>query len=176
MKHLSTEQQQLAAGCFPLAVWLARRFACAWHLDGDDAESCATHTLVSAAACFDPGRGARFTTYASKAIVRSLQRLVSERRRPLAFTDLADSLGDADGPPDHRRPERADPETEELIERVRSCLPPRWWQLLWRHHAEGETLADLGREEGLSRQRISQLAAKAVKQTRRELCRPGEEV
>jgi RNA polymerase sigma factor (sigma-70 family) len=137
--------------------------------------------LLDAANRFDQTRGVPLAAYVTMIVQQRLRRAVQrwQRRQALqvCFTDM-DGLDRAANtsvldPVDPCMPE-PDGATavEEALERLRRVLPERWYAVLRLHYVEGHTLEDIGREMGVSRQRVRQIIDKAMEQARR-LC-PGE--
>jgi RNA polymerase primary sigma factor len=143
--------------------------------------------LIRAAEKFDANRGCRFSTYAIPWVRHHVRRAamnqartvripiwIQERRRagarrfPIAATPLhpedADSLvrielvaGDADPLTEFEAAERrrvVERAINQLPERLRGVLRSRFWH--------SETLADIGRRLGVSRERARQLEAEAL--------------
>jgi DNA-directed RNA polymerase specialized sigma subunit len=92
--RLNEAQQQLAAGCYHLALKLAGEFARRHDLDYDECLSTATARLVHAAARFNPGLGFRPSTFFHKCIRSALMRLLEQRtqRSRLRFVGFFDRI------------------------------------------------------------------------------------
>jgi hypothetical protein len=55
----------------------------------------------------------------------------------------------------------------ELVDRLRLALPPEVFSLMWDTLAEGRSLAEAGRERGVSRQRTQQVVTRGIAKARR---------
>jgi RNA polymerase sigma factor (sigma-70 family) len=145
--RLDDAQQQLAASGVNLARRLAGDYSRRYNLDRDECLSAAMARLVRAAALFKPELGFAFTSYAHKAIRNALWRVLdleqqNHRIRSVAF---GDNCPDA---VDHRMLEEATSEIRDMVERVRRCLSPRLWEVVWAYFAEGHTLKEVARQQG----------------------------
>lgn len=172
--RLTGEQQGLVGGCVRLAYHLARRLhRGAPHLDLEELEALALLALVEAARRFDAGRGVKFATYATRCVEGQLLYARGRMRKDAArrSAQLDPEVMGEDGrlePRDYRTPD-GDAQEGELRtkdrERVRAMLG-----LLEGRPGElrvvegimaGRSLADIGREMGVSRTRVAQLRDKA---------------
>ncbi len=154
-------------------------------LDFEDLAQEGVVGLLDAARRFEPQRGYRFSTYATWWITHRVQQAVQRARRarwlPNHEAPAPRSLpvGTLDGPLAKILPDRGGtPETatlarlrgQRLLAALRS-LPAREVTILWRHRVDGETLTQIGRDLGLSRERVRQLEALAIRRLRRRLQR-----
>lgn len=185
-ERLVTDNLALAAWCAKAAYkgWVARRIT--W----DDAVAAATLGLVEAARRFDPSRGTRFTTFAvwycrsrvqdaaTTGGVVSVPRIdrgatrreetaacaarATARHRPLA-ADWEESMPHADASAVRdaeaaaHAAARVGPLLRRLDARSREVVLAR---------LSGETLADVGRRLGVTRERVRQIQARAMRRMR----------
>jgi DNA-directed RNA polymerase specialized sigma24 family protein len=147
---------------------LARRYARRHRLDPDQCDSEACWALLAAYRCYDPerrGYEARGTTLRTWALgrvhfaLRSLRRaaLGTRRKRPVrvfATAHLAEH-GAHDPPP-------AWAEDEAARHLLRGLTPPER-HALWRRVVDGATGAQVAREMGLDRSRVTQLTCDAAR-------------
>jgi RNA polymerase sigma factor (sigma-70 family) len=130
--------------------------------------------LTCAASCYDATPGVPFGAYATLVIRRWLIQAVTvwrrvERLYQARLTDLDAGKG---GPRavDVPCPRTRDPSQlaadRELIERVRRVLPPRWFVLLRLYYVDRHTLEEIGRQIGVSRERVRTLLAEAIRRAR----------
>jgi RNA polymerase primary sigma factor len=129
-------------------------------------------TLIRASEQFDCGRGARFCTYATRAIINDFaRRFPTERRRRVRFgtgrEGLLQSLGD------HRENGRADAIDQEqsryIIRRMLGSLNGREQTILVRRFGlagDTHTLIEVGQELGISKERVRQLESRALAKLR----------
>jgi RNA polymerase sigma factor (sigma-70 family) len=137
--------------------------------------------LLDAARRFDQTRGvllgAFVTMIVQQRLRRAVQRWNQRQAHQVCFTDL-DELDSAANKPvvdlaDPCMPEADGPAAvREALERVRRVLPERSYAVLRLHYVEGHALEEIGREMGVSRQRVRQIIKQAKERARR-LC-PGE--
>lgn len=135
----------------------------------DEVLSHAQEGLLHAAERFDPARGCKFSTYAVPTIWGYVMKALypdfipkKRRRREInvrfsGSTDYDDPRSVTD-PPDHRA-ERAGDRLfqEELWEAFRKSVDPKRFRVLYSRFAEGRDLAEIGREIGITRERVRQL-------------------
>jgi RNA polymerase primary sigma factor len=123
--------------------------------------------LIQAVDRFDFARGNRFSTYATWAIRNALvSKAVSDRRhRGRSFAHYEASLLAADPGVAEFENEAVQDQRRSIVRRWFACLGKRErWVLTNRYGLSGaaeRTLAQLGRELGISKQRVSQIAARA---------------
>jgi RNA polymerase sigma factor (sigma-70 family) len=157
-----------------LAHFVANRFrsAIARGVDRDDIIGEATLALVIAAPHFDADRGARASTFLTRAMVHAVARALRRRH----YRPLLGLLVDVDQremePEDHRSPELLTAEQHDdiaLLDRLMRRLTLRERQVLeLRYGFTGEehTLEEIGRVLRLTRERIRQIEARALARLR----------
>jgi RNA polymerase sigma factor (sigma-70 family) len=168
-------RNQIVQANLRLVVSIAKKFADPLN-SFDELVSEGNMPLLRAIELFDVRRGFRFSTYATWAIRNHLRRFISDRARlrrkyVMADDDMPSGRNDADA----ARPADAEsrylrqqntlqslfrklPEREQFIVRARFGLNER---------REPNTLAEIGRELGISKERVRQLALLAVAKLRR---------
>jgi RNA polymerase sigma factor (sigma-70 family) len=133
--------------------------------------------LVYAAGLFDEGRGVPFGAYVTMVVRHWLVQAVTRWRRRgrldhVCFTELSSpDAADERSPFDPPCPRGQNPAQEaadrEVVDRVRRSMPPRWFALLRLYFVEEHTLEEIGVQIGVSRERVRQLLAKALRRARR---------
>ena len=190
---MTESQARLVTDNLALARWAARR----WHrgrvarrVGLDDAEAAAVLGLVEAAIRFDPSRGTRFSTLATRYCRARIQdaaarggavtvpHTLSPRTTPattaargaalatparLGLPAVRDTLV-ARGEADTEEGRRA--EAAALLEPLLRGLTPREREVLLLR-AAGETLAEVGRAWGVTKERVRQVEARALAHARR---------
>jgi RNA polymerase primary sigma factor/RNA polymerase sigma factor len=133
--------------------------------------------LIRAVAVYNPWMGVRFSTYAYTCLVRALSRL-SQRSaadllsRSLPLESLADAPPDVVAPdePPSERLQRLDEFLREdhplLSEREKFVIARRF---CLSEQSEGQTLEKVGRDIGLSKERVRQVQATALSKLRKAL-------
>ncbi len=157
---LDAEAQARVLGCLGLAYKLAHRYAFSRGLDPVEAKGVAVESLCRAAACFDPTRGIKFTSYAGKAVVRALAHLVTQehQRRRVGGLSFSDMRGEEDSPfdPADGRTDLAErlSHDADLLDKLKKRLPARLWYVLRSRFIEGLTLRQIGESLGITRQAV----------------------
>lgn len=168
-RPLDSERQQWAADLFPYSLAIARRLIRRYpQVPADEIVSGATWGVAFAASKYDPDRGLTFKQFAGRVIGQRIANAIRSwlRRSTPPGSDDAAAVQVRD------RRERNPAETvsdREQCEKVRAALPPRRWEILWRHVGEGEVLELIGGRLGVTRERTRQLEAGAKKQARQAL-------
>ena len=154
-----------------LVIFTVKKCAGAGH-DFSDLVSEGNVALVRASEQFDFARGTRFSTYATLAITNDLiRRIPRERSRQVRFaTGHEGQLHDL---ADHRDGGRADAINQEhsrsMIRKMIGYLSGRDQTIIVRRFGldgEKQTLAQVGRELGISKERIRQLESRALDKLR----------
>ena len=163
-----TIRNQLLVIFHKLTVSIAKSFVTARH-SLEELVSEGDATLLRAITLFDPGRGFRFSTYATHALRRRFHRYVNSAAHihavPVDFRD-------APPLPDTRRwtlsyeremdagVQWLESALYELAARERYILRCRYG---WGREFEPRTLQDIAQELGISRERVRQLETRALK-------------
>lgn len=166
-------RDQLIESNLPLVPFVAKRYVNSSH-SLNELVSDGNISLMRAVEKFDYARGNRFSTYAAWAIRNNLKRLIWKHRR--------DSLWASSGrpelleaAPDHRPSEKA---SDNAMRRLRSVVVSLLDALDDRSRAivearvglhgsnRSETLLEIGRKLGVSKERVRQLEARAMQKLR----------
>ncbi len=123
---------------------------------------------------FDFGRGFKFSTYASWAIIKNFARSIpDEKTRRERFLTGHDEVFDI--APDNRGDEHEALATQERathsVNRLLEFLEPREREIIrmragLNDHAKGMTLEEIGQQFGITKERVRQLNARAMKKLR----------
>jgi RNA polymerase sporulation-specific sigma factor len=166
-----------------LVEWSVNRYLDRHVVNGADREDLVSWGLLgllSAARAFDPGRGLRFSTLAALAIERSIMRGAMQATSQKGNTfSLDEALSEGAGEGETRwveliRDDSAEVEmsrTEELalLRRAMVRLRPEQQRLVYAHFFQGQSLADLARSWGTTRQAVAGQLRRALKSMRRSL-------
>jgi RNA polymerase sigma factor (sigma-70 family) len=131
-------------------------------------------SLMRAVEKFDFGRGFKFSTYASWAIMKNFARSIpDEKHRRERFVTGHEEVFDI--APDNRTDEHEIVATHERathsVNRLLEYLEPRERDIIRMragldHHAKGMTLEEIGQQFGITKERVRQLNARAMKKLR----------
>ena len=132
-------------------------------------------SLMKAVEKFDYSRGFKFSTYASWAIMKNYARTVPEQtyhydRYQTGRDELLESVP---GPTVEEHAEDLVPAMRTSLERMLGTLSDREQRILRRHygldsHGQVMTLAEIGREFGVSKERVRQIESRAICKLRDE--------
>jgi RNA polymerase primary sigma factor/RNA polymerase sigma factor len=128
-------------------------------------------SLIRAVEGFDYARGYRFSSYAARAIINDFARSIpTKRKRQVRFRNsMDDRLGNV---VDHRSDQRMEAQAEkarrEQVKIFLSRLSQRERQIVvgrfgLDYGREPQTLKDLGRELGVTKERVRQLECRAIR-------------
>ena len=140
-------------------------------------------SLIRAADKFDFSRGTKFGTYASWAIIRNFVRSIPQeyRHHGRFRTCHGEVLASVtDDHPDPREQESSQQHNEQHVATILKSLDRRERQIIirrfgLRHGKEPLTLKQIGREMGVTKERIRQLETRAINKLR-EACKPWHAV
>ncbi len=131
-------------------------------------------SLIRAVEKFDYGRGFKFSTYASWAIMKNFARSIpDEKHRRERFVTGHEDVFDI--APDNRTDEHEIVATHERathsVNRLLEYLEPREREIIRMRaglddHAKGMTLEEIGQQFGITKERVRQLNARAMKKLR----------
>jgi len=131
-------------------------------------------SLMRAVEKFDFGRGFKFSTYASWAIIKNFARSIpDEKNRRERFVTGHDEVFEV--APDNRGDEHEALATHERathsVNRLLEFLEPREREIIRMRaglddHAKGMTLEEIGQQFGITKERVRQLNARAMKKLR----------
>jgi len=125
-------------------------------------------SLIRASERFDFGRGNRFSTYATWALINDFaRRIPRDRSRRARFaTGREELLQDVIDHRDRGRVDATDRESiREIIPQVLRCLDDREQTIIVRRFGfagDKQTLAQVGRELGISKERVRQIETRAL--------------
>jgi RNA polymerase sigma factor (sigma-70 family) len=179
-RRLDTEAQNLVIEHLSLAY----RTAWYWHrrkmsaVPADEFISEAFFALVYAAGMYDPTTGVPFSAYALMVVRHRLSQTVQAALRRRALTLALDVAEDDDFLPVPVASPGRDPADvvadRDECEQIGNFLTVKSFDVLC-ELAKGHTQLELGRDADLTRQRIRQIEAKAIRKARQQL-RGGLEV
>jgi RNA polymerase primary sigma factor len=131
-------------------------------------------SLIRAVEKFDYGRGFKFSTYASWAIMKNFARTIpDEKHRRERFVTGHEEVFEV--APDSRTDEHELIATKERathnVNRMLEILEPREREIIRMragldNHAKGMTLEEIGQQFGITKERVRQLNARAMKKLR----------
>jgi len=169
-----------------LVEYMVNRYLKRYYVGGmerEDLVSWGMLGLVNAARAWDPARSASFSTLACRAIERMIIRGVNREWRPereqvtVSLDQLISGVsGDGDDRfvdqlPDDQSVERrlVDTERQVAVQSALDTLQPEQRRLIQRRYFEGESVQELARDLGLSRQGIYSREKLIFKQLRASL-------
>lgn len=173
LQPLDRDRQELAAAHVRLGYARADTYA-RRGMDRGEAISTALAAVVEAASRFDAARAIPFSVYCDL-VVRTKLKDAAVKEARYAGRHVRHAEDQEDQSPDDRAvgPGRV-AEVMEMVDRVRRVLPAGVFQLLWDVLAESRSMAEAGRDRGVSRQRAHQVVARGITRAQRVLSRPSE--
>ena len=131
-------------------------------------------SLIRAAEKFDYGRGNKFSTYASWAIMKNFARTIPDehrRRDRFRTSQLETFAATQDSRSDQYEQESAQAQRESQVERILGRLDEREQKIIISrfgldHSHEPLTLKEVGEEMGVTKERIRQIEARALSKLR----------
>jgi RNA polymerase sigma factor (sigma-70 family) len=131
-------------------------------------------SLIRAAEKFDYGRGNKFSTYASWAIMKNFARTIPQeyKHRDRYRTSSQEAFSGAeDSRTDWYEQESAQHQRKNQINRILTCLDPREQKIIIKrfgldHGQEPQTLKEVGAVMGVTKERIRQIEARALNKLR----------
>jgi len=167
-------REQLIKANMRLVVNVARKHAGGWHDTIFELVSDGNMSLIRAVEKFDFGRGFKFSTYATWAIIKNFARSIpDELHRRERFVTGHDEVFEI--APDTRTDEYEVVATQERathsVNRLLEYLEPREREIIRMRaglddHAKGMTLEEIGQQFGITKERVRQLNARAMKKLR----------
>lgn len=166
-------KNQIVQANLRLVVSIAKRHVGAgedfFHLISDGNMS-----LIRAVEKFDYGRGNKFSTYASWAIMKNFARTIPAeyKHRDRYRTSSQEAFSGAeDRRSDWYEQESAQHQRTTQINRILSCLDPREQKIIIKrfgldHSEEPQTLKEVGAVMGVTKERIRQIEARALNKLR----------
>jgi len=172
-KEANTVKELLINGNMRLVVSIAKKHA-AQADNFFELVSDGNMSLIRAVEKFDFGRGFKFSTYASWAIMKNFARSIpDEKHRRERFVTGHEEVFDI--APDTRTDEHEILATQERathsVNRLLEYLEPREREIIRMRaglddHAKGMTLEEIGQQFGITKERVRQLNARAMKKLR----------
>lgn len=131
----------------------------------------ALYGLTYAASMFKEDRGVPFAAYATLVVRhRLIQAILVWRReqwiQPLPVQRKEEEPWEAEDP--HSPDVCTDASARDMCEQIRRALPARWYSVLCLYYAKGLTFKEVGKQLGISRERVRQLHDQAIRHTRKE--------
>ena len=131
----------------------------------------ALYGLTYAAGLYDETRQVPFAAYATRVIQHRVANMVVSWRRSKDWQPLLH-------PEQHCEPSSdvsltsaesfALTDAREVCEILRASLPKRWYEVLYAHYAQGQSMTSIATDLGISPQRARQLLAKALERVQTE--------
>jgi RNA polymerase sigma factor (sigma-70 family) len=152
-----------------LAHLAAKKFI--GYADYDDMVQEAMIIIIRCASRFDPERGFKFSTYATKSAIRELYaRYIKGRRgkRQVETCRLPSILPDREV--FHARKVTPSTEAAEMWDIAGRAVTPRQMHVLGLIYRDGLTLDEAGRSMGTSRQNVEIIRNRAIKSIREYVC------
>jgi DNA-directed RNA polymerase sigma subunit (sigma70/sigma32) len=166
LRPLDGHRQELAEA--HVRIGYARAHAQARRgLDLAEALSTAEAAVVEAASRYDEAKAIPFPAYCDLVVRSKLAGAAAREARYATRHHQHVEDHQEDRAPDDRDPEPGQAAaTAEMVDRLRRVLSPEVFGLLWAVFAEGRSLAEAGRDRGVSRQRAHQVVARALRRAR----------
>lgn len=140
-----------------LVTWVVRRYYAMHAADREIIESAADDALIRCCRSFQFPRGLQFSTYSTPAVQRAAAD-AAKRITLQAFAAADRAVPTPDAIDDVDRAD-AGAGVRAACDAVLDAVPERW-RLVWLARQDGRTLAALGLELGLSKERVRQIEEK----------------
>lgn len=160
--YRATRAGKLAEENKGLVYWALRalKIKC-WHRDYEDAVQEAKLALYRAGMLWDAYRGVKFSSYAGTALLRQLSKFMNKRRKH-QLRNLVNEDEIVGGYDEYDDEEERDLERLAKVMQSMNRLPERTRKLVEGHYLDKRTLRDLGREWGITQERVRQVIVVGV--------------
>ena len=162
MSKLTSDQQKLAADNIRLAYKFAKKNSPPGGMDQDEWVSECLHRLCLAARTYKPELGWRFSTYAVRCLRTGWCSVQTHNTRGMRDYRLRRTIGElATNIPDYSEPRTCPDEVRAQLDGLLSTLPERE-RLVLKSRAQEKTLTEIGKELGITRERVRQIQERGI--------------